>query len=988
MVLNRSQFIGAGGLTSLVFSLHLASPAFAQSALTDAAVGAATERGEDIVVTGSRIRRSATETSAPIIEVGSDELIQRGYVQAGEALNTVSSIRPSFAQAPGNGNPAGDGQQFPDIFGLGAGRTLTLVNGRRMVTTSSGLGDRVVDTNIIPTGLLRRIDITQAGGAAVYGSDAIAGVINYVLENKFDGVQLDLQSGITSRGDYPRRSVAFVAGRNFSEGRGNIAIDLEYRKTDPLLFDRRPITNPVFRLFTNPLNQTPSDGIPSRAPINDPRFWVQNEPGVIFSEPAPVSDFVLSQFSNDGRSIIPFNMGRPPVPGFNCPIPFCSGGDGYPYAKLQALYSGVETLSGNVVGHYDITPDVTLSTELNYAHRKATDPLGSQAPQLSVLGGNPIAFTRDNPYLTPDAVSTLSALSPGFAAGESLYLSKSLDALVPTRAFTYENDVYRGVLALDGRFRTLDRDFNFAVSFSHAQISGRNSGYAAVDARLANAVDVARNSSGQIVCAVNAIEVVDPQCSPINPFGNGNISDAARAYATAPTGADYRNRQDDLIATLGGDIMRLPAGPAKFSLTYEHRGESARFTPFEADQNGSFNDSYSPPTGGQFNTDEFAAEVLLPLIAPEMQVPFVQRLEVEGQYRLVDHSVAGRAQVWGAGARWEPGFGLALRLNRSRNFRAPTLDQLYAPRSTVLQGGINDPCDARFLNSGVSVPNRIANCQSLFAANPQWGPLATFTDPAVNFDTALVTSGGNTDLSNEVSDTFTYGLVWQPSYVPGILSIGVDRIQIDLKGGLTAFTPTNFAEACFDASPQPADICAAFRRDPATGYIVSARSTTFNAALLQYRGYVINGSYRFPLSWLANGKDAGTLELSVDATHNQRLRTTVSGVTTEQAGTTVSPDWVLRADVRYHIGRFGLTYEVYYLPKTKINRFDTIENTPFPIVPSNTRHSLSAVLDLDNIQLRAGVNNFTDRGPSRSTVLNYGDIIGRQFFVGARLKLK
>src|SRR5205085_3607115 len=130
-----------------------------------------------------------------------------GFVQPGQVLNTITANIPQVPQAPGNGSAAGNGQQFPNLFGLGPGRTLTLVNGRRMVTSSSGLGDRTVDTNIIPTGLIKRIDVVEAGGAAVYGSDAIAGVINYVLKDNFDGVEIDAQYGESSRNDYPVSSL-------------------------------------------------------------------------------------------------------------------------------------------------------------------------------------------------------------------------------------------------------------------------------------------------------------------------------------------------------------------------------------------------------------------------------------------------------------------------------------------------------------------------------------------------------------------------------------------------------------------------------------------------------------------------------------------------------------------------------------------------------------------------------------------------------------
>ncbi|MET0339208.1 MAG: TonB-dependent receptor plug domain-containing protein, partial [Caulobacter sp.] len=190
-----STIIAGAGLIAAA----AAQPAFAQEA-DDNAIS-------EIIVTGSRIRRAETTTEAPVAVIDAQAMQDRGFVQVGQALNELTSNMPQFAIATGSGSAAGTGQQFPNLFGLGAGRTLTLVNGRRMVTSSSGLGDQTVDTNVIPAGLIARVEVAQAGGAAVYGSDAIAGVVNYILRDDFEGLEIDLQYGISSRNDYETPSV-------------------------------------------------------------------------------------------------------------------------------------------------------------------------------------------------------------------------------------------------------------------------------------------------------------------------------------------------------------------------------------------------------------------------------------------------------------------------------------------------------------------------------------------------------------------------------------------------------------------------------------------------------------------------------------------------------------------------------------------------------------------------------------------------------------
>ncbi|MBK6799969.1 MAG: TonB-dependent receptor plug domain-containing protein [Novosphingobium sp.] len=195
--------LAIGTATTLVLGLALASvPALAQD-ISGSSAAEGEESDEAIVVTGSRIRRSATDTTMPLTVVGAQDLTDRGYVSAAQALNNDPAVNRQLAQASGSGTGSGNGVQAPALFGLGTGRTLSLLNGRRMVTTSSGLGDSQVDANVIPTGLLSRVEVVKAGGAAVYGSDAIAGVVNYVLKRDFEGLEGDAQASVTSRGTIP-----------------------------------------------------------------------------------------------------------------------------------------------------------------------------------------------------------------------------------------------------------------------------------------------------------------------------------------------------------------------------------------------------------------------------------------------------------------------------------------------------------------------------------------------------------------------------------------------------------------------------------------------------------------------------------------------------------------------------------------------------------------------------------------------------------------
>ncbi|ABI78190.1 transporter, outer membrane receptor (OMR) family [Hyphomonas neptunium ATCC 15444] len=953
---------------------------------------------ETVVITGSRIRRDVASTPAPVVTFGEAAFEERGLVSAGDALNEITSLRPQLNQAAGDGTSSGSGQQYPELFGLGTGRTLTLVNGRRFATTSSGLGDAQVDANIIPTGLISRIEVVQAGGAAVYGSDAIAGVVNYILKDDFDGVELDLQYGDNELGNYEQITGRITAGKNFGGGRGNVALNLEASTTPVLRFSDFPESNRSRITQGNPDDTGPDDGIPSLQEVIPAYFWNFNGNGVIFNAPAPPPFLMTTvngapaQFAPDG-SVIPYN------PGNILGIPFAEGGDGTRYSDLAGLRTGVERFTGNLIGHYDISDNLRLNTELLYAQTTgesvpqgyARTVLNQTSPSLGA-----IMFTRNNPFLTQSAIDTLSAANPGFGAGAPLWLSRNFyNGLFPDNVQENETTTWRALAGLEGDFDAAGRNFYWSASASYADVSGEESFWDANFANFNRAVNAVSDGAGGIVCAINADADTtndDPSCAPLNPFGAGNISEAASRYVSARNGFEYNNEQVDLLATIGTQLFTLPAGAVDVVLAYEHRREEASFTPFEANQLGLVGTgSMEEPSSGKYNTNEYSAEVLVPIIGGDLTLPGVQALDVSGTYRFVDNSIAGEESVWSLGSRWEVTDGVTFRVTRSRNFRAPTLEQLFAPQSTVLANGGFDPCDADRIDAGPNPATRRANCEAEWAANPQYGDLATFQNPAENFSVTSVLTGGNADLLNEVSETTTFGVVLDNFIVPG-LTVAADRIEIDLTDGLSAFTTADFMATCYDSTPQPAAICSAFTRlqaadgsDPA-GTTATGRTTTFNAGEITFRGEVYYVNYGFDLNDLFSGA-TGDVTLGLEATHMAKLNTSVTGTSFTRSDNTVQrPDWTARFNAAYSTGPLRLSYQMDYLDDVLARPDATIENDPNPEIDANYVHSLSALYELrEGLTLRAGVTNMFDEGPSYPTFV-HGDILGRRYFAGVNYR--
>lgn len=1002
----------------------IASDALAQETATDPDRPA--EQVSEIVVTGSRIQRSSDTTSpAPVTVVGAETLTARGIVQAGDVLSEITSMRPIQSGVSGVGtNAEVDGQAavgaaYPNLFNLGAGRTLTLINGRRVIPTTGGLGDEAFDANLVPLGLLNRIDVVQGAGAAVYGSGAIGGVVNYVLKDNFNGLQADVQYGRSFHNDYPVASVRLTGGKNFLDGRANIAANLEFSRTGSLINRDREASRQGCQARPTGLPGAGSNGIPLTTYYCAPIFHASSPQGVPLYTVGDVRVGNIVRvnggavvFNDTGDQLVPYDYGTP-VPGAtNNTLRFSTGGTFPRFFQWDTpLVPGVERKVANIIGRFDLTDDIKLSTELMFGRSEGLWPqsraqISLHTPSYTVFPELfPFPFTRNNPYLSAATVAALSASSPEFAAGQPLYLGKFILDIYPDGGDVRQTtDTYRAAFAADGKFDLGERKFNWSASYSYAESHLKIKGWYPARERIYKAANVVRGANGQPACAVNAD--ADPNnndaaCVPWDMFGIEPASPAVRNYVLVQSGAFASqtlvpavNKLHDALLVFGGDLFDLPGGKVQFSSSYEHREAQAAYNPLEADRRGDAWGVPVYPTSGSFNTDEFAGELVVPLLGRDFSLPGAQNIELNGSIRYVDHSIAGKELVWGAGVTWDVVTGMRLRGSIGRNFRAPNLGQLISPTSQTTSG-VNNPCSVTFINTGVAPATRRANCIALFTANPTFGASATAPagSPAEQrlagflastITEVRVTSSGNPDLQNELSTTTSFGIVLQPTFVPG-LSITADRIDLKLKDALTQYNGSLFAATCFDAAPQPQEYCSTFTYKP-DGNITTALSTTVNAAEYRLKAESYALDYQFPLSQFFGGRELGRINLGLQATHNKLQTFTVAGTTNRTDDTANLPTWIGRANVRYSYERLRLNFTMNYLPSVKINPTATPANSPDlkDRLDSNTRYSVSAEYDLrENISIRAGVENITNVAPSFPTS-NYGDVIGRAFFVGLR----
>jgi len=964
--------------------------------------------GEDIIVTGSRIERVGFDTLQSATVTDSAEIRRRSYTNALEALQDTPGFAPAASSQIGTaqGN-LGIAQSFADFFGLGSQRTLTLVNGRRFVSsnTVSGNGESAspgsqVDLNLIPVGLIDRIETVAIGGAPVYGSDAIAGTVNVILKQDYDGIQLTGQASLSERGDAANQMVRGLFGRNFAEGRGNIVLSGEYvRQEGMVLADRLP-----FRFLTPSGNTDRTDGIPAQQVVDALRYAALTDGGLPYTAGAPMAATYLRNAAGQpvmfgpSGDLVPFVIGAP-FPGSSTqgiPI-FADGGDGVDPARYTSLLSPNERYLFNVIGNYDVADRINLFVEGSYAHTSGTklsDLFQFAAP--GILGGPAITIQADNAFLTPQARGIIAA--NGLT---SFRVNRNFNDVIDRKPAKTELDVYRIVAGFKGDFDVGDQAWNWDASYNYGHSRNRSEFNQINLTRLINAIDAVTDTSGRITCRVGG------DCVPLNIFGDNAASDAAVDYVVEQGIGISKNSMEVFSANLGGKLPFGIAEPIAFSIGYEHRTEKGSFSGNDIINaglsllNGAL--QYPDAPEGKFNTDEVYGEVVVPLISDAADVPLIRTFQAEGAIRYVHHSVSGGDVTWSAGARLQPRLGglldgITFRGVYTRAIRNPSIVELFlSPTPSVISA--NDVCSASRVGAGPNPDVRRANCAAALAAvgAPAPGAFVATTNGASPFGVLT----GNANLENETARSYSFGLTYQPPAVPG-LRMAVDYSRIKLRNAISEFDLRTSQAACYDSPAFPGEpACQAFSRltaaqaaaqSAATGRQRIAgdiadgfTATYYNSASRDFSGIIGEIDYRFAVPNIA-GAEPGMLRLGVKAFHIAHFRTQTSGGSpvVENAGTQGSPKWDVNARIGYAFHPFDFDLQLLWTSKSVRSNNETIEDTPVNDFPAYTLVNTTLGMEVaDGFALQFSVRNLFDRKlPYAATVarsFSVFDPIGRTF---------
>lgn len=969
----RSTFLTAIAATT-------ALPALAQS--------------DTVVVTGSRIPRADLNSSSPVSVVDSADIELSGSVVVEDILNELPQIAPEITSTTNNG---GTGFVSVDLRALngtsGSPRTLVLVNGRRWMPADEF---NRIDLNTIPSALIQRVEVATGGASSIYGSDAVAGAVNFILKDDFEGLEVGGRYGVTEAGDGDTYNANIMLGGNFGDGRGNAVVFADY-------YNRKSI----------------------RAGAREHSAVARDDVG------APTGFIELGSSRVVGGGV--YGDGRPLVGGKPADLLFADGSTGgsagftedgtpvngagsYNFQPDNYLQTPNERFLIHGQATYEIADWIEGFTEVSYANNRNEQQLAFDANDIP--DGGPLFVPLDNPLIAENSVlvdflrtNFDNGLAGDVTAGDDIatlpdFRRRMIE--VGPRFLDREIDTYRVMLGLRGEtgFAPLGDSWDFEAYYSFARTNKAEfqTAYTS-DIRIQQALFAEIDPlSGDVVCT-------DPTggCVPIRLFGigEGAISPEAAAFI-APTAARRNTAEQQVFnATTFGDLFETGAGNAGMALGFEYRKEAGLFQPDSLLQSGELGPgSNTRPTNGDYTVWEVFGETRVPLISG---APFAELVEAEAAIRFADYSTVGSVLSFGGGGSWTVVDGLKLRGLYQRAVRAPNVGELFGGL-TINSPTFADPCNGSQLSTsaglaGVSVAEMTAFCTT-------WG----VPDPA-SFQGDAQVSGvtqGNPDLIEETANTVTVGAVLTPSSMPNF-SLTFDYYNINLTDAIDDVAATTVANLCILRFDLTDTFCAGITRNPGNGQIISLVQPKVNFGSEVRKGFDWEMRYSYDLGEAVGGWFSNT---TLDIAHmgNYTLDNTtqpttelpgndcngIFGGACSGLGNFAQPKWRLTTNITANVGEnFSLRTQVRNVGNLDNVFKSTIDDLAAPDTGTYTYVDMAASLQAtETVELNFGVDNlfnkepplmgfgFTGRGggSDANTDPSLYDVIGRRYFVGARLR--
>lgn len=902
------------------------------------------EEVERIEVTGSRIKRTDMETPVPVTVISREQISQMGVVNVADVLATTPVAIATSNQSTSTFSTTTVGLNTTALRNLGESRTLVLLNGRRFVSGMDPSTGYAVDLNSIPASMIERIEILKSASSAIYGSDAVAGVINIITRQDFDGVQLNVQGGTSGESDRETGTVNITGGKSWTGGSAWTAIG--YDKDKGLRASDRDYTK------------------------YDQAVWLDNNG----------NEYIRNTFSGytPGGHIIGGDLNL--------------NGDGTPYtggfnrAEYRQTITPLERYYAASGLKFELSDSVTSWSEVNYNTSKTLDSTIEPTP-LDILNdvwnldrGASAGMDVNSP-LIPDALRD-QLIDQGITNLNQLDLFARRMSEFGPRSSDVERDTIRFATGLDWYIND-DWSASGYVAWGKTTQNQEDGGQVNVE-RAANALDVIE-VDGQLVCASELARLQG--CAPLNVFGNGTISADAVDYIKVPAKAFGRAEQKVAAFSFAGTLpVELAGGAVGLATGYEWRQEKGSFDPGELAQTGASSTNAAQPTNGTLITNDVFGELSLPVL---------ENATISAALRFSDHNVVGNNVTWNLGAEYSPLDELKLRASAATAVRTPNISDLYAGRGETFEA-VSDPCN----NVTATTPGTEAeNCRAIpeVAARIASEGIFQLTQDEIQGTGGYI--GGNDKVEEETASSWSVGAIAQPI---DDLSLTIDYFDYEVKDAITTTSRNTVLDRCFNASPSSfSPNCGGNAIRNAAGALTEVNSGTSNENNLYTSGVDIEAAYLIELG-------AGTLRTNLVYTYTREWveESIYDGSSVDYAGEVLYPEHRGNLNFTYDISDFSIGWQIRYWGSVvdsvdgnnfRWNAEGALEE--YNDIPSVTYHDLSGSYHLtENLELYTGIRNLFDKEPpflGQSHVngdpgLNTNgtayDITGRYFYAGVTAK--
>lgn len=975
-------------------------PAEAQPTPTTSATGKTVESGQDVVVTGTRIPQPNLESTAPVTVVTNQDIKLQGVTKVEDLLNSLPSVFAAQSSTLANG---ATGTATVDLRGLGSTRTLVLVNGRRL--TPGDPGSSTADLNFIPSSIVKRVEVLTGGASSTYGADAVAGVVNFIMDTNFTGIRFDGQYSLFQHNNgskvtpplldarartlpgyqYPKGSVAdggtfdgtVSIGTGFDDNRGHALAYFGYRKANPVLQSRRDYSACTIQntgaALTSPRRLNPAAPLQCGGSLT-------SYPGTAIYFPSTTSSSTVGTFG-------PGTLNRGATTRYN-------------FAPTNYFQRPDERYTAGVFANYEIAPAVKPYLEFMFMDDRTV-------AQIAPSGdfGNTLTINCDNPLLSANQRSQLcnsgnlitgflgnfplvpgtNTITPG--AAPINFINPVVGALNPTynqaflqllrrnveggpRRSDLQHTSFRGVLGTRG---DLSKAWSYDAYFQYGRTN-----YSQVysnefsASRLRNALDAVTNpANGQVVCR-SVLTGADPNCAPYDIFTGAGPSTAALNYLTA-TGFQKGATSEQVASVnftglLGEYGLRSPWAETGIGVNVgaEYRNESVYLNTDNAFQTGDLTGQGAPtlPISGNFHVTEFFGEANVPIV----EKGFFYDLSLNGGYRRSSYKTSSnrtfKTNTYKLGVEFAPIRDVRFRAAYNRAVRAPNLQELFAAQFVGLDG-TSDPCTG----GPIAATNYGCLAQGL-----RVGQTVT-ANPAAQYNGLL---GGNPNLNPERATTKTLGVVLQPRFLPRA-ALTVDYFNIKVKNAIQGYGADAILAACSanTTATTVSPVCSLIQRNPVNGSLWLTpdgfvRDLPTNVGGVKTSGIEVNGSYSQPIGRL------GTLSASLVGTYTKDFIVD-NGLTQAYDcagfyGPTCGsprPDWRHKARLSWTMRNgIGISAQWRYFGAVDIEYKNSSSTLNGNFYNFNSRIGAQSYFDLAlsaNVQrgynLRLGVNNFLDKDP-------------------------